>query len=108
MRSSAAGVELVGRLVGRPRRPALFSGGLRNQFALADLKMERLLDTFDDWARTHGRDATSAAGALRADARAELVTLQLDLRKRRDPIHRLGHRVSPGLQLARRAGPPSL
>jgi putative flavoprotein involved in K+ transport len=36
---------------------ALFSGGLKNQFALADLKMERLLDTFDEWARTAGRDA---------------------------------------------------
>jgi putative flavoprotein involved in K+ transport len=31
---------------------ALFSGGLRNQFALADLKMTRLLDTFDEWARS--------------------------------------------------------
>jgi putative flavoprotein involved in K+ transport len=29
---------------------ALFSGGLRNQFALADLKMNRLLDSFDAWA----------------------------------------------------------
>ena len=36
---------------------ALFSGGLRNQFALADLKMERLLDTFDEWARSHARNA---------------------------------------------------
>src|SRR5262249_24552625 len=27
-----------------------------NQFALADLKMERLLDTFDEWARTNHRD----------------------------------------------------
>jgi putative flavoprotein involved in K+ transport len=45
------GVELVGRLsVVRDGR-ALFSGGLRNLFALADLKMRRLLDTFDDWAR---------------------------------------------------------
>ena len=36
------------RIVGRfaaVRRRALFSGGLRNQFALADLKMDRLLDT---------------------------------------------------------------
>ena len=30
---------------------ALFSGGLRNVFSLADLKMRRLLDTFDEWAR---------------------------------------------------------
>ena len=37
------------------RRKALFSGGLRNQFTLADLKMNRLLDTFDTWARENGR-----------------------------------------------------
>jgi putative flavoprotein involved in K+ transport len=36
---------------------ALFSGGLRNQFALADLKMTRLLDAFDEWAQSHGRCA---------------------------------------------------
>ena len=53
----AAGVELVGRLASIRDGRALFSGGLRNQFALADLKMNRLLDTFDDWARAHGRDA---------------------------------------------------
>ena len=54
---SAAGVELVGRLAAVRDGRALFSGGLRNQFALADLKMERLLDTFDEWARDHARDA---------------------------------------------------
>jgi putative flavoprotein involved in K+ transport len=54
---STAGVELVGRLAALRDGRALFSGGLRNQFALADLKMDRLLDTFDDWARTHPREA---------------------------------------------------
>jgi putative flavoprotein involved in K+ transport len=54
---SAAGVELVGRLAAVRDGRALFSGGLRNQFALADLKMDRLLDTFDHWARTRARDA---------------------------------------------------
>jgi len=48
----AAGVEIVGRLAAVRDGRALFSGGLRNQFALADLKMDRLLDTFDEWART--------------------------------------------------------
>ena len=58
---SAAGVELVGRLAAIRDGRALFSGGLRNQFALADLKMDRLLDTFDEWARTQrARRATSA------------------------------------------------
>jgi putative flavoprotein involved in K+ transport len=53
---SAAGVEIVGRLAAIRDGRALFSGGLRNQFALADLKMERLLNTFDEWARAAGRD----------------------------------------------------
>jgi putative flavoprotein involved in K+ transport len=53
---SAGGVELVGRLAAVRDGRALFSGGLRNQFALADLKMNRLLDTFDDWGRTLTRE----------------------------------------------------
>src|SRR5207244_5359187 len=36
------GVELVGRFAALRDGRALLSGGLRNQFALADLKMERL------------------------------------------------------------------
>jgi len=52
----AAGVEIVGRLAAIRDGRALFSGGLRNQFALADLKMQRLLDTFDDWARNTAPD----------------------------------------------------
>ena len=52
---AAAGVELVGRWAAVRDGQALFSGGLRNQFALADLKMNRLLDTFDEWARESGR-----------------------------------------------------
>ena len=52
-----AGVELVGRWAAVRDGKALFSGGLRNQFALADLKMARLLDTFDEWANQNGRDA---------------------------------------------------
>jgi putative flavoprotein involved in K+ transport len=51
---SSAGVELVGRLAAVRDGRALFSGALRNQFALADLKMNRLLDVFDEWARAAG------------------------------------------------------
>jgi putative flavoprotein involved in K+ transport len=50
----AAGVEIVGRLSMIRDGRALFSGGLRNVCALADLKMSRLLDTFDAWAATAG------------------------------------------------------
>ena len=48
------GVTLVGRLVGVRDGRAQFSGSLRNVCALADLKVNRLLDAFDDWARAHG------------------------------------------------------
>jgi putative flavoprotein involved in K+ transport len=51
---ASIGVELVGRWAAVRDGRALFSGGLRNVFSLADLKMRRLLDTFDEWARTHG------------------------------------------------------
>ena len=57
---SAIGVELVGRASTVRDGRVLFSGGLRNLFALADLKMERLLDTFDDWARSHEHDSDAA------------------------------------------------
>jgi putative flavoprotein involved in K+ transport len=52
-----SGVELVGRLAAVRDGRALFSGGLRNLFALADLKMNRLLDTFDEWASDSDVDA---------------------------------------------------
>ncbi len=48
---SAMGVGLVGRWAGLRDGRALFSGGLRNVCSLADLKLDRLLDLFDDWAR---------------------------------------------------------
>jgi putative flavoprotein involved in K+ transport len=53
---TASGVELVGRLTAVRDRAALFSGGLRNVLALADLKLERLLAGFDEVARLRGLD----------------------------------------------------
>ncbi len=54
---TAIGVTLVGRLAGiNEGKKAQFSGSLRNVCALADLKMNRLLDTIDEWARENGRD----------------------------------------------------
>ena len=48
------GVKLVGRLAGINDGKAQFSGSLRNVCALADLKMNRLLDTIDEWAAANG------------------------------------------------------
>jgi putative flavoprotein involved in K+ transport len=50
------GVRLVGRLVGINDGTLQFSGSLANQCALSDLKMGRLLDTFDRWATDNGLD----------------------------------------------------
>ena len=49
-----AGVELVGRLVGLRDGKAQFSGALSNLCALADLKMNRLLDSIDSWVNANG------------------------------------------------------
>ncbi|MBG7606055.1 MAG: pyridine nucleotide-disulfide oxidoreductase, partial [Actinobacteria bacterium] len=45
-----SGIELRGRLGGIRDGVAQFSGGFRNHCMLADLKMNRLLNTFDEWA----------------------------------------------------------
>jgi putative flavoprotein involved in K+ transport len=77
-----AGVEIVGRLAGIRDGCALFSGSLRNHFALADLKMDRLLDTFDDWARAQARDADVGPPERFEPTRAPASPrLSLDLRR---------------------------
>jgi putative flavoprotein involved in K+ transport len=53
---SDLGVTLVGRLGGIAHGKAQFAGSLRNMCTLSDLKMERLLETFDNWARENGID----------------------------------------------------
>jgi putative flavoprotein involved in K+ transport len=51
------GVRIVGRLAGiTAEGTAQLSGSLPNQCALADLKLGRLLNTFDDWAASRGLD----------------------------------------------------
>jgi putative flavoprotein involved in K+ transport len=78
---ASMGVELVGRWAAVRDGRALLSGGLRNVFSLADLKMERLLDTFDEWAKTDGHDAEVGSPERFAPTRVpESTRVQLDLR----------------------------
>jgi putative flavoprotein involved in K+ transport len=78
---ASAGVELVGRWAAVRDGRALFSGGLRNVFALADLKMVRLLDAFDEWARAGGRDGeVGPPERFESTSVPESTRLQLDLR----------------------------
>jgi putative flavoprotein involved in K+ transport len=77
----AMGVELVGRWASVRDGQALFSGGLRNVISLADLKMERLLSGFDEWARTCGRDGELEGSERFAPTQAPAAPRwQLDLR----------------------------
>ncbi len=55
------GVDVVGRLQGLRDGVAQFSGALANQCALADLKMNRLLDGIDAWVSDNKLDAEVGA-----------------------------------------------
>jgi putative flavoprotein involved in K+ transport len=75
------GVELVGRWATVRDGTALFSGGLRNVCSLADLKLERLLNAFDDWALTDRSSSQVAAPERLPPTEAAPPTrLDLDLR----------------------------
>ncbi|NCF82704.1 MAG: NAD(P)-binding domain-containing protein, partial [Proteobacteria bacterium] len=50
------GVTLIGRLAGINDGKAQFSGSLRNLCAMSDLKMNRMLNTIDEWATENGLD----------------------------------------------------
>ena len=77
---SDRGVKLVGRLAGIRDGKAQFSGSLRNQCALSDLKLARLLDTFDAWGRRDGEGVASEPPERFAPTRVpETPRLGLDL-----------------------------
>lgn len=75
------GVEVVGRVAAVRDGALLFSGGLRNVCALADLKMQRLLSGFADWAGQKPDEdlpptRVPAAPRLRLDlGRGEIATI---------------------------------
>lgn len=72
------GVRLVGRLMGFRDGRAQFSGSLPNVCKLADLKLNRLLNSFDEWAMQH--EATAEPGErLPATAVPEQPSLGFDL-----------------------------
>jgi putative flavoprotein involved in K+ transport len=77
---TGVGVTLVGRLAAIRDGRALFSGSLRNKCALADLKLGRLLDTLDEWARSTGvDDALPPPHRFPSTVVPEAPTLELDL-----------------------------
>ena len=77
---SGLGVRLVGRLAGIRDGIAQFSGSLPNMFALADLKLGRLLDTIDAWATETGWDTGDPPRRFAPTAVPAAAPLTLDLR----------------------------
>ena len=76
------GVRIVGRLGGIADGVAQFSGSLANLCKLADLKLNRLLDTFDAWADTIGLDGeVGPPHRFAPTTAAASPTLSLDLRR---------------------------
>lgn len=59
---TGSGVRLVGRLTAVRDGKALLSGSLANKCELADLKLGRLLDTFDEWAAGAAADGAGDIG----------------------------------------------
>jgi putative flavoprotein involved in K+ transport len=78
---AAQGIEQVGRLAAVRDGRALFSGGLRNVVSLADLKLGRLLDTFDEWARRTGGADLSRPERPLATRIPDRPRLSIDLRR---------------------------
>jgi putative flavoprotein involved in K+ transport len=80
----ASGVRVVGRWAGLRDGVAQLSGSLANLCALADLKMNRLLDDIDRWSALAGLDAdVSVDRPERFEPTAAVadVPLEIDLRR---------------------------
>ena len=73
-------MQLVGRLAGIRDGIAQFSGSLPNMFALADLKLKRLLDTIDAWATRAGLDSGEPPRRFAPTTVPAATPLTLDLR----------------------------
>lgn len=71
------GVALVGRLAGARDDTVQFSGSLANVCALADLKLGRLLDTFDAWADRAGVEAEAPQRFAPTAVPAPVLSAQL-------------------------------
>jgi putative flavoprotein involved in K+ transport len=83
---TARGVRVVGRLVGLDGHKAQFSGNLRNECAMADIKLNRMLDTFDALAeRSSVGEMLGEPERYAATRVDELPRLDIDLAN-----HRIG------------------
>ena len=105
---SDLGVTLVGRFAGLADGKAQFAGSLRNMCAMSDLKMARLLDTIDAWARDHDLDGEveppHRLPPTRVPDEPPLDDESRQFFQEQHSHHHLGDRLSTRLQMARGAG----
>lgn len=78
---TAIGVELVGRVAGVRDGVVSFSGSLHNVCTLADLKMNRLLDSIDAWCAARGRVDAGAPARFEPTRVPDRPRLGLDLHR---------------------------
>jgi putative flavoprotein involved in K+ transport len=83
---TSKGVTLVGRLMGFNNDVAQFSGSLKNVCALADLKMNRMLNTIDEWVEDND-DASSFDPPHRSDSTRVDESPPLTLNLKKENIH---------------------
>jgi putative flavoprotein involved in K+ transport len=75
------GVKVVGRLGSVRDGVAQFSGGLANTCRLADLKMNRLLNRFDNWAVDGNIDVVEPPQRFEPTSVPSAPTVEIDLRR---------------------------
>jgi putative flavoprotein involved in K+ transport len=80
---TARGVRLVGRLVGLDGNTAQFSGALRNECAMADLKLARLLESFDALAARGPLEVGGVPERFAATRVEAMPQLAIDLARQR-------------------------
>lgn len=76
---ASSGVQLVGRLAGASGLKAQFSGSLANTVASADLKLDRLLDRFDEFATAQALDGEIASASRPPRTPIPAPCLDMDL-----------------------------
>ena len=91
---SAAGVDLVGRLMKVSGAVAQCSGGLANLTANADLKQARLLQRVDDFVLRHGLSGEVPGPDRPAPTRLSAVPTHVDLERVTTVIWATGYRPS--------------
>lgn len=89
---SEDGVRVVGRLAGVCDGKLQFSGSITNVCALADLKMNRLLATIDEWAEAQGHTRPGERFAATQVPAKPVLSMDLNDRAARTVIWATGYR----------------